>query len=102
MAIFALSDLHLSLSNPEKSMTVFGPKWDDYIERIRQAWTETVTEEDTVLVSGDISWDEEASRNGHGLDGLVDGSGTYALDVDRNAVLDATGDGAGDGCRRGF
>jgi hypothetical protein len=56
MAIFALSDLHLSLSNPEKSMTVFGPKWDDYIERIRESWTASVTEEDTVLVSGDISW----------------------------------------------
>lgn len=56
MSIFALSDLHLSLSNPEKSMTVFGPKWDNYIERIRDSWTSCVTEEDTVLVSGDISW----------------------------------------------
>ena len=56
MAIFALSDLHLSLSNPEKSMTVFGNKWDNYLERIRSSWTETVTDGDTVLISGDISW----------------------------------------------
>lgn len=56
MAIYALSDLHLSLSNPEKSMTVFGPKWDNYIERIRENWTNNVGEDDTVLISGDISW----------------------------------------------
>ena len=36
MAIYALSDLHLSLSNPEKSMDVFGSAWDGYIERIER------------------------------------------------------------------
>ena len=56
MAVFALSDLHLSLSNPEKSMDVFGSKWDGYIDRIRNGWMSTVTAEDTVLISGDISW----------------------------------------------
>ncbi|MCR5614952.1 MAG: metallophosphoesterase [Saccharofermentans sp.] len=56
MAIYALADLHLSLSNPEKSMDVFGSAWDGYIERIEKGWRETVTPEDTVLVAGDISW----------------------------------------------
>ncbi len=56
MAIYALSDLHLSLSNPEKSMDVFGSAWDGYIERIERGWRETVTDSDTVLVAGDISW----------------------------------------------
>ena len=56
MAIYALSDLHLSLSNPEKSMDVFGSAWDGYIERIERGWRETVTDNDTVLVAGDISW----------------------------------------------
>ena len=56
MAIYALADLHLSLSNPEKSMDVFGSAWDGYIERIERGWRETVTPEDTVLVAGDISW----------------------------------------------
>ena len=56
MAIYALSDLHLSLSNPEKSMDVFGSAWDGYISRIEQGWRAMVTPEDTVLVAGDISW----------------------------------------------
>lgn len=56
MSIFALADLHLSLSNPEKSMDVFGTSWEGYIDRIRNAWEETVTDDDTVLISGDISW----------------------------------------------
>ena len=56
MSIYALADLHLSLSNPEKSMDVFGTGWEGYIERIKNAWEETVAAEDTVLISGDISW----------------------------------------------
>ncbi|SCW66303.1 hypothetical protein SAMN02910456_02459 [Ruminococcaceae bacterium YRB3002] len=56
MSIYALSDLHLSLSHPEKSMCVFGSGWDDYIGRIRENWLATVKEDDTVLVAGDISW----------------------------------------------
>ena len=56
MAIYALADLHLSLSNPEKSMDVFGSDWDGYITRIEKGWRETVTDNDTVLVAGDISW----------------------------------------------
>ena len=56
MSIFALADLHLSLSNPEKSMDVFGTSWEGYIDRIRNAWEEAVTDDDTVLISGDISW----------------------------------------------
>ncbi|MCR4670208.1 MAG: metallophosphoesterase [Saccharofermentans sp.] len=56
MSIYALADLHLSLSNPDKSMDVFGTGWEGYIDRIRKAWEETVGEDDTVLISGDISW----------------------------------------------
>lgn len=56
MAIYALADLHLSLSNPEKSMDVFGKSWDNYIPRIEENWKKTITDEDTVLVAGDISW----------------------------------------------
>ena len=35
MAIYALADLHLAISNPEKSMTVFGCGWDGYMEKIK-------------------------------------------------------------------
>ena len=56
MSIYALADLHLALSNPEKSMDVFGSRWEGYIDRIRDNWTKTVTGADTVLIPGDISW----------------------------------------------
>ena len=56
MAIYALADLHLSLSIPDKSMEVFGSSWGDYILRVRENWENMVTASDTVLIPGDISW----------------------------------------------
>ena len=56
MSIYALADLHLSLSCPDKSMEVFGLSWGDYISRVRENWENTVKETDTVLIPGDISW----------------------------------------------
>jgi len=56
MSIYALADLHLSLSNPEKSMELFGRQWAGYLDRISEGWKATVKPEDTVLIPGDISW----------------------------------------------
>ena len=55
MAIFAISDLHLPLSC-DKPMDIFGDKWDNYIVRMKKNWNSTVTDRDTVIVPGDISW----------------------------------------------
>ena len=55
MAIFAISDLHLSL-NGEKPMDVFGAHWENYIERMQEQWNRVVKPEDLVLIPGDISW----------------------------------------------
>ena len=56
MAIYAISDLHLCLSNPEKSMETFGDKWKEYIEKMTLNWNKTVKKTDTVIIPGDISW----------------------------------------------
>lgn len=56
MSIYAISDLHLCLSNPEKSMETFGDNWKGYVEKISENWNQTVKKEDTVIVPGDISW----------------------------------------------
>lgn len=56
MAIYTIADLHLSMANPKKSMTVFGPRWDNYEERLRTQWTSIVSQGDTVVIPGDISW----------------------------------------------
>ncbi|MGE5613244.1 MAG: metallophosphoesterase [Bacillota bacterium] len=55
MAIYAISDLHLALS-VDKPMDVFGEGWAGYMDRLEQNWRSTVTEDDYVLVPGDISW----------------------------------------------
>ncbi|MBR0356305.1 MAG: metallophosphoesterase, partial [Clostridia bacterium] len=54
--IFAIGDLHLSLSVENKAMDVFGPGWADHVNRLREGWQDTVGEEDLVLIPGDISW----------------------------------------------
>lgn len=55
MKIFAISDLHLS-TVVQKPMDVFGPGWEDHFERISQDWRAKVSEDDLVLIPGDISW----------------------------------------------
>ena len=54
--IFAIGDLHLSLSVENKAMDVFGPGWANHVDRLREGWQDTVGEGDLVLVPGDISW----------------------------------------------
>jgi predicted phosphohydrolase len=57
MSIFAISDLHLStLDKTDKSMEVFGKRWDNYMMRIENNWKKLVSENDTVIIPGDISW----------------------------------------------
>ncbi|MFA6119499.1 MAG: metallophosphoesterase [Parachlamydiales bacterium] len=56
MNVFAISDLHLSLSVKEKSMEVFSQNWKDYQEKIKDNWQSVVSKNDLVLIAGDICW----------------------------------------------
>ena len=56
MAVFAISDLHLSTENLSKSMAVFGNRWIDYANKIEKNWKAVVGKDDTVIIPGDISW----------------------------------------------
>jgi len=57
MAVFAIADLHLStLASTNKSMEVFGRRWAGYITRLQENWRKVVSESDTVIIPGDISW----------------------------------------------
>lgn len=55
MAIYAISDLHLSFG-VNKPMNIFGNVWDNYEEEVKKNWINTVNDEDTVIIPGDISW----------------------------------------------
>lgn len=57
MSVFAIADLHLpGGAGINKSMDVFGPRWQDHSARIEKMWRAVVGEGDTVVVAGDISW----------------------------------------------
>lgn len=55
MAIFVLADTHLSTVT-EKPMDIFGKRWLDWDKKLIRNWLDAVGEEDTVVISGDISW----------------------------------------------
>ena len=72
MALFVIADTHLSESS-EKPMTVFGYRWNGWTERLCENWKNTVSENDTVIIPGDISWAmtlDEALADLKLLDGL--------------------------------
>ena len=55
MSIYAISDLHLPLGI-DKPMNIFGPLWENYVDRIKENWLSCIKEDDTVLLCGDFSW----------------------------------------------
>ncbi len=65
MGLYAISDFHLSL-NQDKPMHVFGDNWSDHDDKIKENWLSTVSNDDTVLIAGDISWSMKIE------DGLAD------------------------------
>lgn len=54
MSLFAIADLHLSFGT-DKPMDVF-PGWTDHASRLEKNWRERVSDDDTVVIPGDISW----------------------------------------------
>ncbi len=72
MALFTLSDTHLSLTTG-KPMDIFGARWRGHDRKIETEWNRLVKAEDTVVVGGDVSWGislEEAREDLFFLDRL--------------------------------
>ena len=65
MNIYAISDLHLSTTS-DKPMDVFGSNWEGHFEKIKYDWESKVTDDDVVLIAGDLSWAMKLD------DGLID------------------------------
>ena len=55
MAIYAISDLHLSFGD-NKPMDIFGVNWEKHTEKIKENWIKKVTDNDLVIIPGDFSW----------------------------------------------
>lgn len=54
MSLFAIGDTHLSFGT-NKPMNIFSG-WDNYVERLEENWHKLITDDDTVVIMGDISW----------------------------------------------
>ena len=54
MALFTIGDLHLSLG-ADKPMDIFRG-WSDYQARLSENWRALVSDGDTVVIPGDVSW----------------------------------------------
>jgi predicted phosphohydrolase len=62
MKVFGLSDLHLSFNTPDKTMDCFGNEWLVHHQKIYQNWHQTISQEDIVIIAGDISWAKKPSQ----------------------------------------
>ena len=54
MALYAIGDLHLSLGS-DKPMDVFGEKWKDHAQKLKNGFA-CVGENDVTVLCGDLSW----------------------------------------------
>jgi len=54
MALYAIGDLHLSLST-DKSMEIFGGAWQGYVQKL-EASLSCLQDGDTLVLAGDTSW----------------------------------------------
>ena len=57
MKLYAIGDTHLSFApGVEKPMDVFGPEWENHWQKLYDNWTAKITDDDYVIVNGDLSW----------------------------------------------
>lgn len=54
MSLYAIGDLHLSLGT-DKPMDVFGGRWENYVEKIKEGFS-VLNDDDLTVICGDISW----------------------------------------------
>ena len=67
MALYTISDLHLGF-NVEKPMDIFGDKWKNHCQKIKENWLEKIKDDDMVLIAGDISWSLKEEDSKYDLD----------------------------------
>ena len=84
MSLFAIADTHLSLS-ADKPMDIFNG-WSDYVQRLEKNWRAVVSDDDTVVIPGEVSWamSLEGAQNDfafldslHGKNILIIGNGKF-------------------------
>lgn len=77
MSLFTIADLHLSLGT-DKPMDVFSG-WDNYVEKLSENWRKIITDNDTVVIAGDISWAMKLSETDRDFEFINNLPGTKIL-----------------------
>jgi uncharacterized protein len=77
--IWAIADLHLSFSLPNKKMDVFGTQWKNHPQKIKAQWEKKISPEDLILIPGDISWAMNSEEVQADLDWIHQLPGTKLL-----------------------
>lgn len=67
MKIYAISDLHLSFM-ADKPMDVFGEKWENYEEKVKENSEKLVGPDDVLIIAGDLSWAMQIEEAGADFD----------------------------------
>ena len=78
MRVFAIGDLHLP-GGQDKPMDIFGAHWEGHWGKIMKNWLKSVTQQDIVLIPGDISWAMTLEEALPDLDGIGALPGTKIL-----------------------
>lgn len=68
MSLFAMADFHLSKSIKDKPMDIFGKRWENYMQKIEDSCKTVLSENDVLLIPGDISWATYANELKSDLD----------------------------------
>ena len=61
MSLYAIGDFHLSFT-VNKPMDVFDKRWKNHVVKIEKYWKKRVTENDTVVITGDHSWGRDLAE----------------------------------------
>ena len=61
MSLYAIGDFHLSFT-VNKPMDVFDKRWKNHVAKIEKYWKRKVTENDTVVITGDHSWGRDLTE----------------------------------------
>ena len=70
MSLYAIGDFHLSFT-VNKPMDVFDKRWKNHVAKIEKHWKRKVTENDTVVITGDHSWGRDLAECQADLDFIM-------------------------------
>jgi predicted phosphohydrolase len=74
--IWAIADSHLSFERPDRDMTRFGDEWIDHPTKLLDGCRAHVSENDVLLIAGDLSWARKRAEVGKDLEFLASLPGT--------------------------